>query len=307
MVILTVTMNPALDKIYFVDDYKVNQVFRPKKVIASAGGKGLNVARVAKLLGHKVGATGFIGGSTGIFIESNIKVLGIEDEFIRISGETRECINITDTKNSTSSEVLEPGPIITKQEITMFINTYKNLIKKYEIITLSGSLSQGIPKDFYRILIKEAKLQGKKILFDTSGEYLLEGIKQKPYLIKPNKDELSILNSQKNNNLKDVLLNLVEEGIIFPVITLGKDGCLTVINKEVYHFKAPKVEVINPVGSGDSFIAGCAVGLDLNYDLKDVLKLGMACGIANTQYTETGMVTKNIVDQYFEKITYHTI
>ena len=112
--ILAINMNPAIDKVYAVDDFKVGEVFRPRDMTATAGGKGLNVARVACLLGEQVIATGLAGGSTGRFIEEEVKKQGIDSQFVPIQGESRICINIMDEKNVTSTEILEPGPTISE-------------------------------------------------------------------------------------------------------------------------------------------------------------------------------------------------
>ena len=123
--ILAITMNPAIDKVYAIDDFEVNQVFRPKAMTATAGGKGLNVARVAHILGEAVMATGFLGGSTGQFIHRKIEEMGLINRFVSIQGETRICINIMDEKNTTSTEVLEPGPTVSQEECALFIEQYE--------------------------------------------------------------------------------------------------------------------------------------------------------------------------------------
>ncbi|NLY88306.1 MAG: 1-phosphofructokinase family hexose kinase [Firmicutes bacterium] len=188
--ILAVTMNPSLDKVYAVDDYTIGKVFRPRAMTATAGGKGLNVARVACLLGEEVIATGFLGGSTGAFIEHEVQKQGIESCFIEIDGETRTCINVVDEKNTTSTEILEPGPEVTPADCANFLHLFDTLLERCTVLTASGSLPRGAPVDFYRSLIKRAGLKGKKFILDTSGGYFTEGIKEKPYMIKPNQDEI---------------------------------------------------------------------------------------------------------------------
>lgn len=308
--ILTLTMNPALDKVYAIDDFKVNKVFRPQAMTATAGGKGLNVARVASILGEKVIASGLIGGSTGIFIEEEIKKQGIDSQFLKIEGETRICINIMDKKNTTSTEVLEPGPIVSEKKYKLFLKHYRQILDSVEIIVASGSLPQGLPSDYYNSLAIIAKELNKKFLLDTSGIYLKEGIKEAPFMIKPNQDEIKMILGENLNTQKDYVKAIEifkDKGISIPVISLGKDGCLVGLEDGVYKFTTPKIEVVNTVGSGDSFMAGCAVALSQGKNLIEIIKLGMACGTANTQFFQTGKVTTEKVAKFLKEITYHKI
>lgn len=303
--ILTITMNPAIDKVYSVKDFKVNNVFRPDKMTATAGGKGLNVARVAKMMGLKTSVSGLIGGNNANFIEDEIKKEEIVNEFCRINGETRICINILDQKNNTSTEILESGPLISEKELNSFIKKYENIINRCNIISASGSLPRGVPTNFYQNLIDIAKKRGKKFILDTSGEYLKEGIKSAPYLVKPNEDEIETLINKEISSFadyKEILLDFKNIGIELPLITLGKEGAIALINNKFYHYKTPKVNVKNSVGSGDSFIAGIMFALSNGAILIDVVKTAIAFGTANTQFFKTGFVSKEIVDKYLKEI-----
>ena len=303
--ILAVTMNPAIDKIYFVDDYALDAVHRCGDLIASAGGKGLNVARVAKAIGEDVAVTGFLGGGNGQFIRKKIKELGLIDRFIEIDAETRICINITDNKNNTTSEVLESGPIITPEQSKKFISSFPEMIKDVDIVTLSGSLPRGLGKDFYCTLIDICKRQGKKVLLDTSGDAFNLGVKAEPYMVKPNEDEIKAVYNDAVSSDSDVIEALKffrKSGIGFPVVSLGKAGSLAAYGNDIFKVTFPSVKTVNTVGSGDSYIAGFAAGLSRNYSPEDVLKLATACGSANTQYEQTGYVEREKVDEFFRNV-----
>lgn len=303
--ILTVTMNPAIDKTYVVDHFQPNQVFRTDKSIATAGGKGINVARVIAILGEAVAATGFLGGNNGAFIADEILKQNIRNEFLAIKGETRICLNIIDEINDTSTEILESGPILSHQEVDDFLHRFEQLLDQTTIITVSGSLPKGLNSDFYRLLIRSARQKKKKLLLDTSGVYLKEAIKEKPFMITPNETEVRTLIEQDSFTDKDypqILLALKEQGICLPILTLGSAGCMAVLEDGVYKFSGTKLNVINPVGSGDAFLAGCAVGLKQERELIDVIKLGMAAGMSNTQFLATGMVCKEMVEMFFQGI-----
>lgn len=302
--ILSITMNPSLDKVYFVYNFERGKVFRPEKVTATAGGKGLNVARVINAMGHDVITTGLLGGLHKKFIQKRLKKLNIENQFIKIAGETRTCINITDQSNEITTEILESGPEIKKKELAKFLKKYKQLISKIEIVVASGSLPKGVPVDFYKKLITIAKRYDKIFILDTSEQYLKNGIKGIPYMIKPNQEEVSSLfekNYKSINNLIEPLLKFKNNGIAMPIITMGKQGALSIINNSVYHFQTPEVEVVNVVGSGDAFVAGCAVGLK-RLDKIESIKLGMAYAVTNTCFQKTGVVTPKKVNYFLNRI-----
>lgn len=301
---LTVTANPTIDRVYFLDNFKLGEVHRGFKFTRSAGGKGINVARVAKIIGAEVAAMGFVGGYTGEFIKAEVEAQGIKNLFTEIKGETRTCVNISD-KSGKSGEILEPGPEISKDEEERFIEDYKNNIDSYNLICVSGSLPKGLDSSFYIKLTEIANKKEKKIIVDTSGRALKDVLKAKLYMVKPNSDELSELLGKEiktDEEIKYALDFLFKNGIKIPFLTLGKDGGATLYNGQYYRFQPPKVEVVNAVGSGDSVIAGISAGLDMGYDVIDAIKLGMAAGTANTQFCETGIVTKELVDEFYSQI-----
>lgn len=303
--ILTITMNPAIDKIYMVDNYQLGEVHRPSKTIASAGGKGLNVARVAKLIGADVAATGLLGGSNGHYIKNKVEELGIESRFVNISGDTRICINVSDPVNQKSTEVLEAGPTISEAEAKKYLNAYGGMLNDVKVVTLSGSLPKGLPSNFYTLLIDIAKAQGKKVLLDTSSVAFLEGIKALPYMIKPNADEIKEIYHQDvstEKGLIDAIKFFKQMGIEVPIISRGKEGCIAGLKDGVYTFTNPSVDVVNTVGSGDSFVAGCAVAISRDLSQIDMVKMGIACGTTNTLFSQTGYVEQELVDQFFNQV-----
>ena len=303
--ILTVTANPTIDRVYIIEDFEIGKVMRCDKVSRSAGGKGINVSRVCHILGRTTAAMGFVGGYTGEFIKSEVEKQGIKNLFTEISGETRTCVNVSD-KSGKSGEILEAGPEVTKEEKDRFIAEFTENIKDYGIICVSGSMPRGLDISFYKELVKISKQQGKKIIVDTSGKALEEIILEKPYMVKPNNDELAALMNKEiktNAEIKEALLFLSEKGIEVPFISLGKEGAAAMVDGVCYRFSTPQVEVVNAVGSGDSAVAGVCTGLDMGYSVIDSIKLGMASGTANTQFQQTGIVTKEMVDDYFKLIS----
>lgn len=186
---------------------------------------------------------------------------------------------------------------------------FEELIKQADIVTISGSLAKGFPSDFYQKLVQIAQQHAVKALVDTSGESLKQVItaKQKPYLIKPNLEELEALLGQafsleKLDDIQAALSQPLFEGIEWIVVSLGKHGAIAKYQETFYRVEIPTIQVINPVGSGDSTIAGFAYGLSKAMPPMDLLKMCMATGMANAQENKTGHVDPANVKNHFEKI-----
>lgn len=289
--ITTVTMNASLDKAYFMRDTIENgTVMRVDYSRTSAGGKGVNVARVAALCGANVQATGFAGGYNGQQFEALLELDGIAHTFIPITGETRCCINILDMKYG-STEYLEPGCEVSVEEEREFMKQFPDIIQKSDVVTISGSIPQGIKKDVYGKMITIAKEMGKTVILDASGEMLANGIKARPTMVKPNQDEIEQLFDTKIHNVQDVIFyanKIREEGISYVVISLGKEGALLVCDEGVFQAKPPKVNAVNTVGCGDSMVGAFAVAFERKYTAKEALKYAVSVATANALSQNTG-------------------
>lgn len=302
--IATITLNPSIDKHYIIDDLVKGDVMRAKEVENTAGGKGLNVSRVIKLLDEEVLATGFLGGKFGEFIEEKLNESGIANRFTKIKGETRSCLAFI-TNDLVQTEVLEPGPTIQSSEVEKWMEVYEGILDEAEIVCASGSLPKGVSQDMYAKLVKKAKRKGVKFLLDTSGKALSSCIEEAPFFIKPNLDELRDFTGKSIENQEDILKvidNMHNKGIEFVIVSLGKDGSIAGFKGEKYRIHIPKIDVLNPVGSGDSMVAGIAVALKRGYDIKDTLAFASACGTANAMEATTGYVDLNNVAKLKEMI-----
>ncbi len=302
--ILVVNLNASLDKIYMVDDIKRGDVVRAKSVQNTAGGKGTHVANVINIMKETCMVTGFLGGKTGEFISDKLGEKGIANASVRINGETRACINIV-TPDGKQTEVLEPGPVISDEEQSEFLDEYEKLLDDVDIVIASGSLPQNVAKDFYKKLIESANAKKKKFLLDTSGVALVEGIKAKPFFIKPNREEVEFLTGHKVQSAEDAAAELqkfMADGIALPVISLGKQGSVIGYNGKIYHAIPPAVENINAVGSGDAYVAGLAVALQRKLGIVETIRFASACGTANVTEKESGFVRREQVETLIEKV-----
>lgn len=290
--ILTITLNPAIDTAYRLDEIAIGESTRTANPIKTAGGKGLNVTRVLKLLGEEVTATGFLGGSSGVFIRSELLKLGVTDEFVQIEGETRQCLAFID-RDMRQTEILEEGPMISAKEAEEFKAAAEGLLSSAGIVALSGSLPKGVSSGLYQWIIETANKGGAKVLLDTSGEALANCLSAGPFLIKPNRQELEQLIGKKcrtEQDIWDAMERISENGIPAIIVSDGENGSFVLYEGKRFYVAAAKVETVSAVGSGDSFIAGIAAGLSRGYRFEEVLKLASACGAANAMEAKTGFV-----------------
>jgi tagatose 6-phosphate kinase len=302
--ITTITLNPSVDRSYIIDDFKKGKIFRCNDFRFTPGGKGLNVTRVIKDLGEDVIATGFLGGRNGSLIKDKLDDLKIKHRFINIKDETRNCIAILSTDKS-QTEILETGPEISEVELDDFYNEFRKVLMDSNVICASGSLPKNLDASTYFKLITLANKYNKKFILDSSGESLKEGIKAKPYMIKPNKEELENIISCTINNEEELIeeaIKIHDKGIENVLVSLGSKGSLLVCSYGVFRAIIPEINAINPVGSGDSMVAGFAVAIERGYSIEDVFKYASACGTANVMEMETGKVDIKNVSNLMKKI-----
>ena len=304
--ILTVTMNPAIDVSYSLEKFKLDTVNRVSEINKTPGGKGLNVTRVLKQLGNKVIATGLIGGALGIDIQKKLSEKEIEHRFFEISGETRNCIAILHEGKQT--EILESGPVVTLKESKKFLEYFEKLIETVQIISISGSFPKGIEDDYYSKMIQVCNKYNKPVVLDCSGKALEKVLKNehKPKVIKPNIEELSQLVgrdiSKNENELKEILQDKLFENIEWVIVSLGANGSFAKHNEKFYKVNIPKINVVNPVGSGDSTVAGITSSIYENLNDKDLLKKANTLGILNAMENLTGFVNLEKYNEIFNKI-----
>jgi 1-phosphofructokinase family hexose kinase len=293
--ILTVTLNPAIDKTVKVSNFKLGEDFREEEINLSAGGKGLNVSRVIKTLGGQTIATGFLGGMAGNFIKTRLSQEKIRSAFSYISDETRTNLTIINPKNGQITRVLERGPLVKAKEIVDFKKKYSSLLPKCSYVIFSGSLPRGVSPSLYGELIKIANRKGIKTVLDTSGQPLLLGFKAIPFMLKPNLKEAEQILGDKLTTLSAIKKGLnyfLSKGIKIVVITLGKKGALGSDGKEIWRAIPPSVKPKNNVGCGDALIGGFLFSLSRGEDFKEAFHLGVASGTANTLSINPGVCRK---------------
>jgi tagatose 6-phosphate kinase len=304
--ITTVTLNVSVDKAYRIAGSIVpGTVARVQECTNTAGGKGLNVTRVIDGCGEDVIATGFTGGFNGAYVEDLLEKDGLKHSFTRTNSETRSCINIL-AEDQTSTEYLEPGEPVNEDDVNRFLEHFGQLLEKSEVVTISGSMPKGVPKDFYATLIRMVKDQGKMVILDSSGEALKNGIEAGPTMIKPNDEELEAILGITIENKEQTIeaaKTLMKQGIQYVVVSMGADGAVVVSEEGCYHGRPPKVEAINTVGCGDSMVGAFAVALKQKKNIEEALAFAVAVSAANAMHPQTGHFYKKDMEAILPEVT----
>lgn len=292
--IYTLTFNPAIDYYITVENLKVGAVNRINSEQIRFGGKGINVSLVLKELDIPSTALGFIGGFTGDALENNLKQRGIDCDFVKVVGNTRINVKLNDT------DLNAAGPDISDKDLN---NLYKktDYIKKDDFLVLSGSVPKSMPQSIYETILERLKNKGIEFVVDAEKDLLLNTLKYKPFLIKPNHHELSEIFGVEINDFDTALTyakKLQSMGAQNVMVTLGNLGAVLVYkNGESYTQAAPKGEVISAVGAGDSAVAAFLAEYFKSGDYKNCLKLSVAAGSA-TAFSNGLAKSEKIIEIY---------
>lgn len=303
--ILTVTLNAAIDKRYVVEEFKLGEVNRVKECAYVPGGKGLNVAKPIAITGAEVVATGFVGGYAGMYIEDSLKEYNVKSAFYRLKEESRSCINIWDEKNRVQTEFLEPGFTVNEEQFEGFVEKFTELIGEAKVVAMSGSVPKGLDETVYPRLVKIVRDAGKKVILDTSGKLLSAGIEACPTMIKPNIDEIRMLTGKECNDNAEIIeaAKLIhEKGVEVVAVSLGADGSLVVCDSGVYRAIVPRINAVNTVGCGDSMIAGFAMGFAEGLSIEEILRKASAISAASALCEETGKFRLEDMNQILSQV-----
>ena len=285
--IYTITFNPALDYITQVENFKIGEINRTKTETILPGGKGLNVSIVLKNLEIENTALGFVAGFTGEELIRKIESQGVKTDFVKVEkGITRINIKISSMNENMIEETAlnGMGPQITNDDTKTLMEKIQNMTAE-DIVILSGSIPQNISTDIYDKICKSLSEKEITFIVDSTQELLMTVLKYKPFLIKPNKEELEETLNCKISTKEDIVnaaKELKKMGAQNVLVSLGNDGALLLTEEnETYYSKAPKGEVVNTVGSGDSMVAGFIAGYYQTQDYEYALKTGVAAGSAS--------------------------
>jgi 1-phosphofructokinase len=295
--IYTVTLNPSIDYVIKVDKLTTGNINRVNEEHVYPGGKGINVTRILKSLDNDNIALGFVSGFTGDYIINSLQELNLKSDFIKVKeGFTR--INVK-VKSEEETEINGQGPKISEEELNQFYKVIDKLVDG-DILILSGSIPSCLDERLYESIMKKVEDRDIKVIVDATKNLLLNVLKYKPFLIKPNNHELAEMFNVELNSTEDVVFyarKLKEMGAQNVLISMGKDGALLVTeNDEVFASSVAKGEVVNSVGAGDSMIAGY---LKSN-SYEEALRLGAASGGATAFSSD--LATREFIDKLVDEI-----
>lgn len=303
--VITVTLNTAIDKTYTVENFVIDRVHRPIETKSTAGGKGINVARVLKELGREALATGFVGGYNGDRIVEGLDREGIRHHFVRTAEESRICIAVVDPINRTQTEINENGLPVRPHDLKRLKELIEKELGSAQYIVLSGHAPPGVPDDFYAELIRIAHKHNVKALLDASGAHLKEGLAAQPFMVKPNVAELSSLRGRELLTREEILhaaKGLINSGTNVVAVSMGRSGCVTTDGKRSWQATPPEIPFVSAVGSGDALVAAWIDAMMSDLDLPEALRAGTAAGAANAMSFGAGFCSREQIETLKDKV-----
>jgi 6-phosphofructokinase 2 len=302
--IVTITLNPAIDKNYTVERLKPEHKLRCPNPLVDPGGGGINVSKALKALDTDSLAIFFAGGMNGDYLQRLLEAQHLNIHPIHIEGETRESVVIMETSSGKEYRIVVDGPEISMASFDEIIRQLEAVNPAY--IVASGSIPKGLPEDSFAKLAVAAKKLNARFILDTSGKPLQQGAAEGVFLLKPNLKELSNLAGVETLELDDVddaAMELIKKGMCeVIVVSMSSSGAMLVTKDGYQHIPAPTVERKSTVGAGDSMVAGMVWSLVHGKSLPDMARMGVACGTAATMNSGTKLFRKEDAERLLKWI-----
>ncbi len=304
--IVTVTLNPAIDRTVTVPNFTVGSVNRAESSRVDAGGKGINVSKALKELGTKSVATGFIAGKNGRLIKESLHNMGINADFVEVVGETRVNVKIV-SENGAHTDINEKGFDVTENDIDRLIKRLRSYLKSGNTVIISGSAPGNMPLESYEKLCRTVTEKADvKLIADATGEHLRTALSAKPYFVKPNVAELTSVLGYEVKTLDEIVdgaRQLIEMGAENVAVSMGADGAVFVNRNESLLVRTPKVEAVGPVGAGDVMVAGIAHGTENGNAFSTLARYAAAAAAASVTAEGTKMAQRRTVLELFSITT----
>lgn len=303
--IYTVTLNPALDRTVFVEDFSIGQVNRAKEDRDDAGGKGINVSKTLSALGCESLALALLGGSTGSRIEKQLEELHVDCWPFYIPAETRTNTKIVDETLQKNTDINVAGPRVDQATIDNMLKMLLRIVEVGDLVILSGSLPVGASADTYKTWISALTEKGVTSYLDADGEAFEFGIEAKPYLVKPNTRELSQYVCRalsKTDEIVEAAQGLLKKGVQYVIVSRGSHGALFITAEKIWKAKALSVPVGSTVGAGDAIIAGLALAHEGKVSDEEALKLSVATASGSVMQPGTQPPSKELVDSLIDQV-----
>ncbi|GAA4673743.1 1-phosphofructokinase family hexose kinase [Streptomyces chumphonensis] len=278
--ILTVTLNAALDVTYLVDRLRPHTSHRVDTTHRRAGGKGVNVSRVLAALGRETVVTGLVGGPTGDLLRADLATAGLRDELLTVAGESRRTLTVVSREDGDATVFNQPGPPVAPREWAAFRAHFTRLAGHAEVVVLSGSVPPGLPADVYGRLLSTARAAGVPTVLDTGGTALRAALPARPDVVKPNAAELAAATGTPATDTAAAVDTLRAAGARSVVASLGPAGLRAHTPDGAWRAVPPEHLGGNPTGAGDACVAALAAGLADGRPWPDVLRDAVALSAA---------------------------
>ncbi|HZV48120.1 MAG TPA: 1-phosphofructokinase family hexose kinase [Thermodesulfovibrionales bacterium] len=309
--IVTMTMNPAIDKSSSVGHVIAERKLYCKPPRFEPGGGGINVTRAIKKLGGESFALYPSGGPTGEMLRYLFEQEGLDHRPIPFNGWTRESLAILEESTGQQYRFGMPGPHLSEAEWQRCLHELSSINSKLDFIVASGSLPPGVPEDFYARVARIGKDIGAQVVVDTSGEALRLALSEGVYLIKPNIREFRELIGAgvgEESEIKNMAMEIVRSGQSKAVvISLGAAGILMVSQEGHEHIQPPTVPIVSKVGAGDSTVAGIVLSLARGNALRDAIRFGVAAGSAAVMTPGTELCRREDTERLYEQMTLESV
>jgi 1-phosphofructokinase family hexose kinase len=303
--IITVTLNPTLDKTLSVPRLEPGAVHRAQILRQDLGGKGINVSRALRAIGIDSRITGFIGGCTGQVMQSGLLATGFDVHFVEVEEETRQNITLLDEASGQYTKINEPGPGISPRHIAAFQAMVDQMARPADLWAFCGSLPPGAPSDLYARLIQQVQTQGGRAFLDTSGRAFRDGLPACPFAIKPNSEEAAEflgLPVYGDDEHCAAARRLQSQGVELVALTRGAQGLVLAMDGEVLIATPPPVAARSPIGAGDAALAGLLWAVSDGCGPIETARRAVACGTAAAMQEGTGVGDRLLVEKLLDQV-----
>lgn len=303
--ITTLTLNPCIDRTITIEKFLFGGTNKVLDVRKDVSGKGINVSIVLKHLGLDTLCLGFNYSKDSKAIEEELNDQNIKFDFVKVKGEVRVNVKIFDKSVKVMSEFNESGHQVSKEAVDELLDVVYGYFDDTSILVLDGSVPIGVPVDIYKTIIEMANRRGIKTILDAANDLLLEGIKAKPYIIKPNIDELSAISKREIKTREDIISvsrEIISKGVSYVCVSMGKDGAMLIGLDNVYVSPAMKVDIKGIQGAGDSLVAGICMAIDKGIGEEKLLAYGVAAASGSLLHEGTLLCEKEDFDKLLPEV-----
>jgi len=307
--IITVTLNPAIDRILYVPSFRTGEINRALKTFVDAGGKGINVSKAVKSLGGDTIALGFIAGKNGRFIKDNLSSYGIEHHFVEVPGESRVNIKIY-CGNGSHTDINEPGFNTSEANFNLLLSRLKGYLHPGNIVVISGSTPPNFPQEYYAKLCSAVTESKIPLVIDADGDRLSHSLGARPSFVKLNTQELSEITGTPVTTPESALPEarmLMQRGARGVLVSFLPGGILYLEGDEAFYAEAPPVEIQNTIGSGDALVGALSHAIEQKMTREATIKYVLSTAMASALLESSAVVSRRDVLNIYEKVRLRTL